>query len=71
MGFWDLRAFNLALVAKQVWRMRTSNQSLIYRVFKKRYFPSCSFMEAHIGHTPYVWRCILCAGRVIKNGSIR
>ena len=46
MGFKDLKAFNLALLAKQGWRLNQNPDLLTYRVFKAKYFAGCSFMEA-------------------------
>ena len=46
MGFWDLRAFNLAMLAKQGWRMVQGNDLLLYQCFKARYFPRTNFLEA-------------------------
>ena len=34
MGFWDIHAFNLALLAKQTWRLIHQNHSLFFRVYK-------------------------------------
>ena len=52
MGFRDLHAFNLAMLAKQAWRLIHNNGSLFYRVYKARYFPNTSFLEAELGHNP-------------------
>lgn len=46
MGFRDLRAFNLAMLAKQCWRMVQGNDSLLYKYFKARYFPRSNLLEA-------------------------
>ena len=39
MGFRDLRAFNLAFLAKQGWRLQQGGNSLFDRVFKKQILP--------------------------------
>ena len=45
-------------------------QSLFYRVYKARYFPTCSFMEAELRLSPsFVWRSLLQARDIIKGGS--
>ena len=49
MGFQDLRLFNLALLAKQGWRLQTDPSSLFYWVYKAKYFPSCDFVDADMG----------------------
>ena len=70
MGFRDLKAFNLALLAKQGWRIHQSPNSLIHRVLKAKYFMNSSFMDAQVGKNPsYIWRSILAAKLVIKKGA--
>uniref|UniRef100_A0A7N2M9L9 Reverse transcriptase n=1 Tax=Quercus lobata TaxID=97700 RepID=A0A7N2M9L9_QUELO len=71
MGFRDIHAFNLAMLAKQAWRLVTGSHSLFYQVYKARYFPRCSFMDAKLGHNPsFVWRSLLGAGDVLRVGSM-
>lgn len=45
MGFKDLSLFNDALLTKQV-RLPHNKQSLCYHIFKARFFPNFSIMEA-------------------------
>ena len=60
MGFRDIHAFNLAMLAKQAWWLLMETHSLFYRVYKARYFPSCTFMDAKLGTNPsFVWRSLL------------
>ena len=43
----------------------------MYRVYKARYFPTCSFLEANLGNNPsYIWRNLLEARDVILEGSV-
>lgn len=52
MGFKDLKAFNLALLAKQGWRLSQHPDSPTHRVFKAKYCAECTFMEAQVGNKP-------------------
>ena len=62
MGFRDLKLFNLALLAKQGWRLQTNTSSLFYCVYKAKYFPRCDFLEANLGRQPsFAWRSIWAA----------
>ena len=66
MGFQDIHAFNLAMLAKQAWHLIHEMHSLFYHVYKARYFPSGSFLDAKLGANPsMVWRSLLQAQDVI------
>ena len=46
MGFRDLYSFNLAMLAKQCWRLITDPDSLCARVLKAKYYPNGSLLQA-------------------------
>ena len=60
MGFKDLILFNDALLAKQTWRLLNNTDSLFHRVFKAKFFPNCSILDAKESNTgSYAWKNIL------------
>lgn len=70
MGFKDLRQFNLAMLAKQGWRLMQDQESLLFRCLKARYFPRCNFLEATDSPTSsFTWKSILAAKPIIQQGS--
>ncbi|XP_060960654.1 uncharacterized protein LOC133031222 [Cannabis sativa] len=72
MGFRCLQEFNLAMLAKQGWRLLCQLKSLIGRVFKAKYFPHTDYLSAKLGNNPsYVWRSIWGAQSVVRTGAIR
>ncbi|XP_024200296.1 uncharacterized protein LOC112203585 [Rosa chinensis] len=69
MGFKNLYAYNLAMLAKQGWRIVTNPDSLIAQLYKARYFPHCSFWEAEMGEAPsFSWRSIMNGRQVLQAG---
>lgn len=66
MGFRDLKAFNLALLAKQGWRIQKNTSSLVHRVYKAKYFAKGSFVQAQLGkRSSYAWMSIKAAKVII------
>lgn len=59
MGFRDIRPFNLALLAKQGWRLLTNPNSVLFKMYKARYFQESSFLA---------WRGIWTARRYLTMG---
>ena len=71
MGFKDLSRFNDALLAKQTWRLLSYKISLFYRVFKVKFFPNCTIMEAtNLSWAPYAWNSIIKGKEVIQRGVV-
>lgn len=46
MGFRDLHSFNLAMLAKQVWRLLAEPDSLCARVLRAKYYPDGRLLQA-------------------------
>ncbi|GAA0167533.1 hypothetical protein LIER_22446 [Lithospermum erythrorhizon] len=60
---------NLALLAKQGWRIMTQQASLLYKVPKGRYFKRSSFLNAKVGSNPsFGWRSILEGRKLLLKG---
>lgn len=72
MGFRDLRKFNIAMLAKQGWRLLNNENSLVTSLMKARYYPRSDFLNAELGANPsYMWRSILAAQDILKQGCRR
>ena len=50
MGFRDLKVFNMALLAKQVWRLHCGVNPSLGGILKAWYFKHSSVIEAQRGH---------------------
>ena len=67
LRFKKLHDFNVALLGKQGWKLLTDSESLVGRVFKARYFPKSSMLEAEMGTNPsFIWRSIMAAQNLLK-----
>ncbi|XP_070017859.1 uncharacterized mitochondrial protein AtMg00310-like [Nicotiana sylvestris] len=69
LGFRDLKAFNMALLAKQAWRILSYLNSLLARVLKSKYFPHSTFLDdstSSIGS--WIWISILWGRDLLVNG---
>ena len=71
IGFKDLTMFNEAMLAKLAWRLLHDDNSLFYRVFKARFFPRETILEAkESSSTSYAWKSILKGRDVILKGAL-
>ncbi|KAA3468760.1 reverse transcriptase [Gossypium australe] len=69
IGFRDLSKFNIALLAKQGWRLVTNRDSLLGRIYKSKYYPHTSFWNATLGNNlSYAWKSIYPARKVLEDG---
>ena len=70
MGFHNLQAFNLAMLAKQAWHILNNPNSLVVHIYKARYFPYINIMGANLRYNPsYAWRSIYNSLEVIRKGT--
>ncbi|CAL8157404.1 unnamed protein product [Prunus armeniaca] len=66
MGFRNHHDFNLALLAKQSWRLLIEQNSFWALIMKSRYFPSCNFLKASKGaRASWAWASMLEGREVI------
>ena len=71
MGFKDLALHNDAILAKQVWRLLHNKTSLFYKVFKARFFPNYSIMEATDSRSgSYARRSLLIGRETFYKGEL-
>ena len=69
MGFREFSCFNKAMLAKQYWCLWNSPNSLVSRIMKAKYFPSCDVMEANLGSKPsYAWMSIFNSKYILEEG---
>ena len=72
LGFKDFKLFNLALLARQAWRILQNPYALSSRILKGVYFPNTTILEANIGsHPSQIWRAIVEGRDILKQGLIR
>jgi len=71
LGFRDIHTFNLAMLAKQAWRLVHDPTSFCAQVLRAKYFPHGDVLKASSrGGMSYTWRSILQGVKILKNGMI-
>ena len=70
MGFRDIQAFNLFMLAKQGLRMLSNPTSLMAHLNKAKYYPNGDVLNASLGNRPsYAWKSIHKSLEMIKQGT--
>ena len=70
MGFRDIQAFNLAMLAKQGWRILSKPSSLMAHLYKAKYYQNGDVLNASLGSRPsYAWKSIHKSLEEIKQGT--
>lgn len=71
LGFRDLHLFNMAMLARQGWRILNNPDSLCAQILKAKYFPNTTIMECvERDGISYSWRSILRGVDLLKKGLI-
>ncbi|XP_074346542.1 uncharacterized protein LOC141685332 [Apium graveolens] len=71
LGFKKLCEFNVAMLAKQAWRLLKNVNPLVTQLMKARYYPKTDFLDASLGNNPnHAWRSIV-EGKVVVNQGCR
>lgn len=72
MGFRDFHSFNLAMLAKQVWRLLCDPYSLCAQVLREKYYPDGNkLLQAKLkSGSSYTWQSVLAGLDCFKRGYI-
>ena len=71
MGFRDLHSFNLAMLAKQCWRLLQNPDSLCARVLSAKYYPNGDILKAGPEKgSSFAWQSIVAGIQTFKRGCI-
>jgi hypothetical protein len=71
MGFRDFHSFNLAMLAKQVWRLIDTPDSLCARVLRAKYYPDGDILKAGPkAGSSFTWQSIVAGITTFKRGYI-
>ncbi|XP_074363421.1 putative mitochondrial protein AtMg00310 [Apium graveolens] len=72
LGLKELKRFNMAMLARQSWRLRTEVNTLVSAIMNARYYPQTEVIDAELGNNhSYVWRGIFASLEILKIGAHR
>ncbi|KAL0327085.1 UNVERIFIED_CONTAM: hypothetical protein Sangu_1786500 [Sesamum angustifolium] len=67
LGFRQLSLFNIAMLAKQLWRILKHPNRLLSRVLRAHYFPNSDIFSASSGWRPsFTWRSLMAAQSLFR-----
>ena len=70
MGFRDIHSFNMAMLAKQCWRLIENYDSLCARVLRARYYPSGDILNCELKKgSSFVWQSIWAGIQTFKKDA--
>lgn len=70
LGLKELKKFNLAMLAKQGWRLLKEANPLVSEVMKAKYYLETNLLTTELCHNPsYVWRGIFAALEAVRAGA--
>ena len=71
MGFRDIHCFNLALLAKQAWRLIDNPDSLCATILRAKYYPNGDLLNATLKKkASYTWQSIMGGVETLQLGYI-
>ena len=71
MGFRDIHCFNLALLAKQAWRLLDNPDSLCATILRAKYYPDGDLLNSKPKHgASFTWQSIMAGITTLKRGYI-
>jgi hypothetical protein len=71
MGFRDFHSFNLAMLAKQVWRLINEPESLCVKVLRVKYYPPGDILKGGPkAGSSYTWQSIVAGLATFKRGHM-
>jgi hypothetical protein len=71
MGFRDLQTFNMAMLAKQCWRLLERPESLCSRILRARYYPKGDLLKVKLkSGSSFTWQSVIAGLETFKRGCI-
>jgi hypothetical protein len=71
MGFRDLHAFNISMLAKQSWRLITNPDSLCAQILRAKYYPDGNLLkDGPKQGSSFTWQSIIAGLNTFRRGHI-